>query len=346
MVVGIGGPERCGRREKKPRPERGVALYAATILLSSVLLSVLACDAAGDLTPTVPITRVESLPGDTVKMTPQTDPHPPILHSAEYDAPVPVPGAINTAGAEDSPFVTPDGSTMYFFFTPDVRVPVEKQLLDGVTGVYVSRRSGDTWSEAERVVLQKAGKLSLDGAVAVDGDVMWFASAREGNYRGVDMWTARWRDGAWRDWENAGEQLNVDYQIGEVHYRHDGQALYFHSDRPGGKGGYDIWVTIRGDAGWTPPVNIQAVNSPDTDGWPFISAEGGEMWFTRTHMGTPAIFRSVLGPAGWTEPELIVSQFAGEPTLDRDGNLYFVHHYFRDGQMLEADIYMAARRGQ
>jgi len=205
----------------------------------------------------------------------------------------------------------------------------------------VSHRSGDTWGDAERVVLQQAGKLSLDGAVAVDGDIMWFASAREGNYRGVDMWTARWRDGAWRDWENAGEQLNVDYQIGEVHYRHDGDALYFHSDRPGGKGGYDIWVTIGGDAGWTPPINIQAVNSPDTDGWPFISAEGGEMWFTRTYMGIPAVFRSVLGPAGWTEPELIVSQFAGEPTLDRDGNLYFVHHYFRDGQMIEADIYIA-----
>jgi len=331
------------------KPTRTQSVYAAAWLVAALLALVLpcapGCDAGTGQAATPPVTRTESLPADAVKATPEADPHPPVMHTDEYASPVPVTGGINTAGAEDSPFVTPDGSTMYFFFTPDVRVPVEKQLLDGVTGVYVSRRSGDTWSEAERVILQKAGKLSLDGAVAIDGDVMWFASAREGNYRGVDMWTARWRDGAWRDWENAGEQLNVDYQIGEVHYRHDGQALYFHSDRPGGQGGYDIWVTSRGDAGWTPPVNIQAVNSPDTDGWPFVSESGGELWFTRTYMGTPAIFRSVLGPAGWTEPELIVSQFAGEPTLDRNGNLYFVHHYFRHGQMLEADIYMAARRG-
>ena len=93
-------------------------------------------------------------------------------------------------------------------------------------------------------------------------------------------------------------------------------------------------------------MNIQAVNSADTDAWPFVSESGGELWFTRFYMGTPAIYQSVLGPTGWSEPELIVSQFAGEPTLDRDGTLYFVHHYFRGGVMLEADIYMAARKRQ
>jgi len=299
------------------------------------------CDGGGETPTTQVISRAEPLPADAVKATPESDAHPPMLHSDEFAAPNPVPGGINTAGAEDSPFVTPDGDTMYFFFTPDVRVPVEKQLLDGVTGVYVSHRTGDGWSEAERVVLHDAGKLSLDGAVFVLGDEMWFASAREGNFRGVDMWIAKWRDGAWRDRKNAGAQLNQEYQIGEMHLTADGQTMYFHSDRPGGKGGYDIWTSSRSADGWTQPVNIAAVNSPDTDGWPFVSESGGELWFTRWYMGTPAIFRSLLGPAGWTEPELIVSQFAGEPTLDRDGNLYFVHHYFRDSVMIEADIYVA-----
>ena len=318
----------------------------AAALLALAWLPTSGCDSGGGTAVPQVISRAESLPADAVKMTPQSDPHPPILHSAEYETPVPAPGAVNTAGAEDSPFVTRDGSTMYFFFTPDVRVPPENQLLDGVTGVYVSRRSGDTWSEAERVVLQEPDKLSLDGAVAVQGDVMWFASAREGNYRGVDMWTAERRDDACANFRNAGELLNAQYQIGEIHVSSDGTALYFHSDRRGGKGGYDIWVTTRSTGDWTTPVNIQAVNSADTDGWPFVSESGGELWFTRTYMGTPAIFRSVSGPTGLSEPELIVSQFAGEPTLDRDGTLYFVHHYFRGGVMLEADIYMAARKRQ
>jgi hypothetical protein len=46
----------------------------------------------------------------------------------------------------------------------------------------------------------------------------------------------------------------------------------------------------------------------------------------------------------WGTPELIVSRFAGEPTLDPQGNLYFVHHYYEDGKMIEADIYMATKK--
>lgn len=135
------------------------------------------------------VTRAEKLPSDITKRTPDTDPHPPVLHSSEFEPPVPLSSGVNTSGAEDSPFVLPDGNTLYFFFTPDVRVPPERQLLDEVSGVWVSRKEADTWTEAERVWLQKPGKLALDGAVAIQGGEMWFASAREG-YEGVNMFTA------------------------------------------------------------------------------------------------------------------------------------------------------------
>ena len=46
----------------------------------------------------------------------------------------------------------------------------------------------------------------------------------------------------------------------------------------------------------------------------------------------------------WSKPELIVSQFAAEPSLDNTGNLYFTHHFFKDGKMIEADIYVAYRK--
>ena len=85
------------------------------------------------------VDRLDKIPGDITKRGPETDQHPPILNSDEFQTPVPLPGDINTAGGEDSPFILPDGNTMYFFFTPDVRVPPEKQLLDEVTGVWVSK---------------------------------------------------------------------------------------------------------------------------------------------------------------------------------------------------------------
>ena len=49
-------------------------------------------------------------------MTPELDKLPPILHSDEYHEPVPLGSTVNTAGAEDSPFITLDGKTLYFVF--------------------------------------------------------------------------------------------------------------------------------------------------------------------------------------------------------------------------------------
>lgn len=97
---------------------------------------------------------------------------------------------------------------------------------------------------------------------------------------------------------------------------------------------------------WQEPVNVEVVNTGENEGWPFISQDGNELWFLRTYMGSPAIYRSVKVNGNWSPPELIVSQFAGEPTLDDQGNLYFVHHYYRDSKMIEADIYVAYRKTQ
>jgi len=90
-------------------------------------------------------------------------------------------------------------------------------------------------------------------------------------------------------------------------------------------------------------IKLQIVNTKENEGWPYISPDGKELWFSRTYKGSPAIFRSKKDNNQWQSPELIISQFAGEPTLGINGNLYFVHHYFKDGIMIEADIYIATR---
>ena len=291
--------------------------------------------------PTQLPTRLDALPGDIIKMSPSTDHHPPILHSNEWYPPIPMEGPINTSGAEDSPFISADGNIFTFFFAPDVRVPPEKQLLDGVTGIYITRKIDGIWIEPERMVLQEPGKVSLDGCQFLQGDVIWFCSARQGNYRGVDIWRAVNRGGRWMDWENAGEQFNVEYEMGEFHFSPDWETLYFHSDREGGSGNYDIWVTHLVNGEWSQPENVSEVNSDADDSRPFVTQDGSELWITRTYLGTPGIFRSSWTGEDWSEPELILSQFAGEPTLDAEGNLYFIHHYVIDDEIIEADVYVA-----
>jgi hypothetical protein len=313
--------------------------HVITLLAISGIFAFLCCDNTSNPVIAYPeVERKDALPTDIVKRGPETDQHPPILHSDSYRKPVPLPLSINTAGAEDSPFILVDGNTLYFFFTPDVRVPPEKQILDDVTGVWVSQKTDDTWKEAERVWLQEPGKLALDGAVCIQDDEMWFASARDG-YAGVNIFTAEWIKGKWANWKYAGDRLMKEIRIGEVHIHND--DLYFHSDRSGGKGEFDIWSTTRNEYSWSDPINIDAVNTSMMDGYPFISSDGNELWLTRTFDGTPGIFRSTRIDGNWAAPELMVSQFAGEPTLDDAGNLYFVHHYVEKGVIIEADIYVA-----
>lgn len=45
--------------------------------------------------------RESEIPEDAVKMSPEADMYPPQLHSYQFEEPVPMPGPVNTAGAED-----------------------------------------------------------------------------------------------------------------------------------------------------------------------------------------------------------------------------------------------------
>ena len=284
--------------------------------------------------------RESRIPSDIVKVTPQTDAAPPKSLSQEYANPVPVHGKVNTAGAEDSAFILPDGNTLYFIFVPDVRLPVEQQILDPTVGIYVSRMENNSWNEPERIVLQDPDKLAMDGAEFVQDNLMYFCSAREG-YTGVHWFKAEFKDGKWQNWENADHTLKMEeYETGELHISSDGNDLYFHSARSGGKGGLDIWVSEKVDGEWSEPVNVAAVNTERDEGWPALSPSGKELWFSRDY----GIWRSQRVNGEWQPPEEMFFPLAGEPSVDNAGNVYFTHHFFKNDTMVEADIYVAYRR--
>ena len=307
-------------------------------LLVALVFTGCSGEAGSNVTP--PPDMESLIPAEQVKIQPETDVYPPKSLSDEYNDPAPLPYPVNTAGAEDSAFITPDGNTLYVWFTPDPSVPAEGQVGDGVTGIYLFHRTSDGWSSPERVWLQDPGKLSLDGCEFVLGNRMWFCSAREG-YTGLHWFTAELSDGKWGNWQLA--DFNPEYEVGELHITADGKELYFHSARPGGMGQYDIWVSNNLDGEWQPPVNLGAVNSPHSDGWPFVSVDGSELWFTRS-VGAPELWRSKKVNGAWAEPEQMFAPFAGEASMDNEGNIYFTHHFYKDDVMLEADIYVAKRR--
>lgn len=292
--------------------------------------------------------RADGIPSGAVKQTPATDQHPPVLEpafTAVFDDCAPLAGPVNTAGAEDSPYITADGQELYLFFTPDAGVPANEQLVDGLTGIYRSVRDGSGWSEPARVYLNYDGDPALDGCETVFGDEMWFCTARAGVQRSIDIYVAH-RDGDhWVDWASAGTRVNIDLEMGELHIADGGDSIYYHSQRAGGQGGIDIWLTQRANGDWGDPVDLTAVNTPYTDGWPWVSPDGQELWFT-SGAGAPEVWRSLKSNGVWQAPEKVVGPFAGEPTFDADGNLYFTHHFWDDAtnSIIEADIYECKRK--
>lgn len=295
------------------------------------------------------IQRETTIPENAVKMTPETDTYPPVIHSTEWSSPIPMSGPINTAGVEDAPVITSDGNTFIFFFTPDGNLPPQEQILDEVTGVWWCKWNGTNWTKPIRADLCNEGELHLDGPFAVQGNTLWFGSIRAGNYRDIDIYTAKLSIGEWLSWRNAGEQINLEFSVGENYLSADGNSMYF-GKTGGGFGQNDLWLTEKDGASWSQPVNLGApVNSANDESRPFISSDGSELWFTRMVSGKgyhgPAIFRSIKIGEIWSEPEEIVSNYVGDPGLDDNGNLYFTHLFFdNEGNKIEADIYVATHR--
>lgn len=314
--------------------------YKSIIVLLILLILLCSCQQEEQISNVVynNEARLESIPVDVIKGTPLNDQNPPILHSDEFEKPIPLP-IISTKGAEDSPFIPYNSNELYFFFVNDVKDDPSIQIRNILNGIWVSKYKNNKWQQPTLVVLQDKDQLALNGAQFINDNKMLFATAREG-YTGIHWFSAEYINDKWSSWELF--EFEEDYMVGELHIFQN--ELYYHSPKEGGYGGNDIWMLTFIDEKWQNPINITILNSSENEGMPYISKDGLELWFNRTYKGTPALYRSIRINGEWEQPELMISQFAGEPTLDQFGNLYFVHHYYRDGEMIEADIYVAYKK--
>ena len=75
---------------------------------------------------------------------------------------------------------------------------------------------------------------------------------------------------------------NPHYSVGHGSLSSDGKTLYFASDKPGGYGGADIYVTsLLGDSIWSEPINMgDKINSEGNETFPFIHHNGTMLFFT------------------------------------------------------------------
>ena len=124
----------------------------------------------------------------------------------------------------------------------------------------------------------------------------------------------------------------------------DGLTLYFSSDRPGGAGASDLYLTTRAAPGepWGEPVNLGGpLNAEGGQNNPAISGDGERLYFGSNHNGDYDIWFSDLGEDGWRYPfcidELISEAKENKPAPSWDGDtLYFK----RSDESLIADLWV------
>lgn len=105
---------------------------------------------------------------------------------------------------------------------------------------------------------------------------------------------------------------NPDYNIAHPAISSDGSQLFFASDKPGGYGKSDIYLTTKENGEWTEPVNLgPVVNSDSSELYPFVH-ESGRVYFAsdrQSSFGGLDIYYSHFADGKWFKPIQLAAPF-------------------------------------
>ena len=168
-------------------------------------------------------------------------------------------------------------------------------------GFSIAKKLISGWSIPEKINIPSYEKLSRGkneyGYLSMDGKALLLAFSEKKNSDRDDMYVSFLRNGYWTKPQNLGPSINTDFSETTPFLAADGKTLYFSSDRPGGLGSQDIYVSKRLDESWTSwrkPVNVGApINSEEYDAYYSLSAKGDFAYFlsSKNSMGKKDIFR-------------------------------------------------------
>lgn len=187
---------------------------------------------------------------------------------------------VNSSAWDNDPIVSADGLSLFF----DSRRPGGYGGFD----VWVTTRETvqDSWGQPVNLGPPvNSASNEASGGISPDGLKFYFISNRPGGLGSYDIWvtTRTTIQDPWSDPVNLGSTINSS--AGDLGGRisADGLEFYFNSNRPGGSGGYDIWVATRDtmQAPWGDPVNLgSTVNSVVWDYSPALSPDGLKLLFS------------------------------------------------------------------
>jgi Tol biopolymer transport system component len=263
---------------------------------------------------------------------------------------------VNSSYNELNPSISADGLSLYFISNRTGGVGGTDMFQGCDIWVTTRETPDDPWGAPVNLGPTINSSLGECGvSISSDGLSLYFDVLEPGSFT-EDMYVATRAtiDDDWSDPVNLGPAVNTSADDCYVNISADGLALYFTSNRSGGYGNYDLWVTTRETIydPWGSPVNLgPMVNTPAGEGHPGISADsrifffvsasrpGGygdlDIWMTRR-----ATTNDEWGEAVNLGPIINSSAFEGYPNVSADGStLYF--RYSQSGRYTGGDIWQA-----
>ncbi len=129
-------------------------------------------------------------------------------------------------------------------------------------------------------------RATSDPSISADGTRLLFGSDRPGGFGGMDIWVSAKVGGDWTEPVNLGPGVNTPYHEQEPSLTSDGLGIVFASDRPGGLGNHDIWISHWLDGEWVAAKNLgPGVNSYGDDRDPEVSKDGEKLFIAAIRDG-------------------------------------------------------------
>jgi Tol biopolymer transport system component len=231
---------------------------------------------------------------------------------------------ISTGDDESHPAFTPDGKTLYF---------LKNDPSFNRWTIVVSREQNGKWSTPE--VAPFSGQFSdADPFITVDGERLFFISTRpvDGKTKeDTDIWMMQWNGAGWSEPEHI-DTINSETNEWFPTVSKNGN-LYFGSERPGGKGKCDLYVSRLVDGKYQKPKNLgEPINTGANEVEPFIAPD--ESYIIFAGIGLPGsrgaydLYVSFRRDGVWTKPVNLgdkVNSVAWDfsPKVSPDGKWFF-----------------------
>jgi outer membrane protein OmpA-like peptidoglycan-associated protein len=261
--------------------------------------------------------------------------------------------AINTQYDEYSPIINADESMMIFTSRRNTTTGEDRDPRDLAffEDIYISYKDNGNWKRPEnpgKPINTKTHDATV--GLSADGQKLFVYKGENGG----DLFECHLKGDEWSTPKRLDKTINTKYHESSATFSYDGKIIYFVSDRDGGFGGRDIYMSELNEKGkWGDAKNLGSIiNTKYDEEGVFMHPDGKTLYFSskgHSSMGGYDIFKTVLENGTWSKPENI-----GYPINTAGNDVFFamsasgIHGYYSSampGGKGKQDIYMVTFLG-